>query len=121
MIVVPLVFSSIIIGVASIAAENGFARMGAKTLVYYIITSSLSILVGLFLVNTFQPGVMEDGLAKLGRYLADHSDVVGKLEAHDTSSLFSVFLNLIPSNIIMAAAEGQLLGISFSPQYSAFS
>ena len=113
MIVVPLVFSSIIIGVSSIASENGFARMGAKTIIYYIITSTLSILVGLFMVNIFQPGVMEDGLAKLGALSADSSDVVSRLEAHDTSSLFSVFLNLVPSNIIMAAAEGQLLGIIF--------
>ena len=114
MIVIPLVFSSIVVGVSNIAAENGFARMGAKTIIYYLVTSSLSILVGLILVNVFQPGVMEDGLNKLGGVLsADYSDVMGKLQGHDTSSLFGVFLRMIPSNIVMAAAEGQLLGIIF--------
>ncbi len=113
MIVVPLVFSSIIVGVSSIAAEHGFARMGAKTIIYYLVTSTLSILVGLILVNLFQPGIIEDGLNKLGALSADHSDVMSKLQGHDTSSLFGVFLRMIPSNIIMAASEGQLLGIIF--------
>ena len=113
MIVVPLVFSSIIVGVSSIASENGFARMGAKTIIYYLVTSTLSILVGLTLVNIFQPGVMEDGLSQLTALSTDHSDVMGKLQGHDTSSLFGVFLRMIPSNIVMAASEGQLLGIIF--------
>ena len=113
MIVVPLVFSSIIVGVASIASEHSFARMGIKTIAYYLITSTLSILVGLFLVNIIQPGLMEEGLAKLSPLSADHSDIVSKLEAHDSSSLFGVFLRLIPSNIVLSAAEGQLLGIIF--------
>ena len=113
MIVVPLVFSSIVVGVANIAAEQGFARMGIKTIIYYLFTSTLSILVGLTLVNIFQPGLMEDGLAKLSHLSADHSSVMAKLEGHDSSSLFGVFLRLIPSNIISAAAEAQLLGIIF--------
>ena len=113
MIVVPLVFSSIVIGIANIASKHSFARMGIKTLAYYLFTSTLSILVGLFLVNTFQPGIMEDGLAKLSILSADHSDVASKLEAHGTSSLFGVFLRMIPSNIVMSAAEGQLLSVIF--------
>ncbi len=113
MIVIPLVFSSIIVGVSSIAAEHGFARMGAKTIAYYLVTSTLSILVGLMLVNIFQPGVMEDGLNKLAALSTDSSEVMSKLEGHDTSSLFGVFLRMIPSNIFMAASEGQLLGVIF--------
>ena len=113
MIVIPLVFSSIIVGVSSIAAENGFARMGTKTIIYYLVTSTLSILVGLMLVNLFQPGVMEDGLNKLAALSTDTSEVMSKLEGHDTSSLFGVFLRMIPSNIFMAASEGQLLGVIF--------
>ena len=113
MIVIPLVFSSIIVGVSSIAAEHGFARMGTKTIVYYLVTSTLSILVGLILVNMFQPGVMEDGLNKLAALSTDSSEVMSKLEGHDTSSLFGVFLRMIPSNIFMAASEGQLLGVIF--------
>ena len=113
MIVVPLVFSSIVVGVANIAAEHNFARMGIKTIAYYVFTSTLAILVGLLLVNLFQPGLMDGGLAKLSYLSADHSDVVHNLAAHDTSSLFGVFLRMIPTNIVSAAAEAQLLGIIF--------
>ena len=113
MIVVPLVFSSIVVGVASISAEHGFARMGIKTMAYYMFTSTISILVGLALVNIFQPGLMDDGLAKLSHLSTGHDAVIDKLEGHDTSSLFGVFLRLIPSNIVSAAANAQLLGIIF--------
>ena len=113
MIVVPLVFSSIVVGVANIASENSFARLGIKTMAYYIFTSTVSILVGLTLVNLFQPGLMEDGLAKLSHLTAGHDEVLNKLKAYDSSSLFGVFLRLIPSNIVSAAAEAQLLGIIF--------
>ena len=113
MIVVPLVFSSIVVGVASIASEHSFARLGIKTITYYLVTSTLSILVGLSLVNLFQPGLMEDGLAKLSHLSADHTEVVKHLEKQDSSSLFGVFLRLVPSNIVSAAAEAKLLGVIF--------
>lgn len=113
MIVIPLVFSSIVVGVANIAGENSFTRLGIKTLSYYLATSTISILVGLFLVNLIQPGFMEGGVAALAHLSATSSDVMHSLEEHDTSSLTGVFLRMIPSNVVSAAAQGQLLGLIF--------
>ncbi|MBC6414160.1 MAG: dicarboxylate/amino acid:cation symporter [Chromatiales bacterium] len=113
MIVVPLIFSSIIVGVTGVAAKNNFARMGVKIMVYYVFTSTVSILVGLMLVNLIQPGLIDDGLAKLGDLSAEHDAVVRSLEKQEETSLFGIFLRMIPTNIVLAAAEGQLLGIIF--------
>jgi len=113
MIVVPLVLSSIIVGVSSIASQQNFARMGVKTLGYYLLTSSLSIVVGLTLVNVFQPGLMEGGMDKLANLSADRAEVVDSLEGHGASSVFGVFLRMVPSNIFMSAAQAQLLGVIF--------
>ena len=57
MVIVPLIFTSIIIGVSSIKDRAKIGRLGAKTFLYYISTSLIAILIGLFLANTIQPGM----------------------------------------------------------------
>ena len=113
MIVIPLVFSSIVVGVASIAGEHSFTRLGVKTLSYYIVTSTISILIGLFLVNVIQPGSVEGGAASLAHLSETSSEVLDSLKEHDTASLTGVFLRMVPSNVVSAAAQGQLLGLIF--------
>ena len=62
MIIVPLIVSSIISGVTSIGSAESFGRLSLKTFFYYITTSLMAIITGLFLVNIIKPGVG----AKLG-------------------------------------------------------
>ena len=57
MVIVPLVFTSIIIGVSSIKDQTKIGRLGLKTLVYYLSTSLIAILIGLMLANLIQPGI----------------------------------------------------------------
>ncbi len=58
MLIVPLIASSIIVGVAGIGTSGDLGRLGGKTLLFYAITTLSAILVGLVLVNTVQPGVV---------------------------------------------------------------
>ena len=57
MIMVPLIFTSIILGVSSIGSGRRVGRIGIKTLLYYISTSLLAIITGLFLSNVIKPGI----------------------------------------------------------------
>ena len=59
MVIVPLVFTSIVTGIAGLGQTAGFARLGVKTIIYYAATSLIAILIGLFMVNTFQPGLVD--------------------------------------------------------------
>ena len=59
MVMVPLIFTSIIIGVSSIESGKGMGRIGLKTLCYYIGTSLCAIIIGLTLSNIFKPGHRE--------------------------------------------------------------
>ncbi|MFZ1291988.1 MAG: dicarboxylate/amino acid:cation symporter [Melioribacteraceae bacterium] len=103
MIIVPLLLTSIISGVANIGSGENLGRLGLKTFTYYISTSFLAILVGLFLVNILQPGVgAELGLAK---------EVEGLKSS--TESLGDTLINIIPSNLFAAFTEGQMLSIIF--------
>ena len=60
MIIVPLVFSSIVSGVANLGSTSSLGRLGIKTITYYITTSVFAILTGLFLVDIIKPGVGAD-------------------------------------------------------------
>ncbi len=103
MVVIPLVLSSIISGVASIGGGSNLGRIGAKTLSYYIITSLIAILVGFFLVNLFQPGVG----ANLG-----NAEIIKSLPTAD-HSVSDILIRTIPDNIIDAMARGQILPVIF--------
>ena len=57
MVIVPLILTSITAGVAGIGDSRSLGRLGAKTFLYYVVTSMLAITIGLTLANVIQPGV----------------------------------------------------------------
>lgn len=114
MLIVPLVVSSIIVGIAGIGSGGAFGRLGMKTLLYYLTTSLLAILVGLVIVNMVAPGMVNGEPAKDLIGLSEHADeVVSKVEGKGTGDLIEVFLRMVPTNVIAAAADGQMLGLIF--------
>ena len=115
MIIVPLIASSIISGVAGIGGTHGLGRLGGRTVVYYLFTSLLSILVGLFMVNLFTPGLINGQPARqvLGLTQESVAEVSAKVAGHGAHDIAGVFLSMVPPNIISAAANGQMLGIIF--------
>lgn len=114
MIIVPLIFSSIIVGISGIEQDGSFARMGSKTLIYYLATSTVAITIGLVLVMFFQPGLIDNEPAKdvLGLH-ADTEKVTEKVGDAGASDITGIFLRMIPPNIVQAAAQGQMLGLIF--------
>ncbi|MBN1252788.1 MAG: dicarboxylate/amino acid:cation symporter [Bacteroidales bacterium] len=103
MIIVPLILTSIISGVANIGTADNLGRLGVKTMVYYMLTSTLAILIGLFFVNVLKPGVGVDiGLSNS----VDSLDIV-RLSFSDT------LMNIVPTNIFKAFTEGNMLSIIF--------
>ena len=114
MIIVPLIVASIIIGIGNLGADK-LGALGGKTLLYYLATSSLAIIAGLFLVNLIQPGLVGDGIpAKevLGLH-EDTGQITEKVAGRSGADVIAVFLRMIPTNIVAAAAEGQMLGLIF--------
>lgn len=115
MLIVPIITSSIITGIAGIGTSEALGRLGGKTLGYYLMTSFLAITVGLVAVNIIQPGIVGGEPAReiLGLSAAHAGEVAEKVGDHDAASLANVFLSMIPPNIVAAAADGQLLGLIF--------
>jgi len=102
MVVIPLLFCSMIVGITNLGDVRKLGRTGLKTLLYFLVTSSIAVVIGLILVNIIQPGV---GFPTFGASLP--KDVIGG----ESYSFFSWLTDQIPSNIIGAAAEMQVLPI----------
>lgn len=100
MVVIPLVVASMIVGVTSLGDVRTLGRTGIKTLAFYFVTTGASVLVGLILVNILQPG------AGIEVWDTTVPDIVAR---HGASSLIDVIVGLVPSNVIGAAANGQIL------------
>jgi len=114
MLIVPLILSSIICGIANMGDLGGLGRLGGKTVAYYMSTSIIAILIGLLLVNIVEPGII-DGEAVRDRVgLSENTDeIISKVQGKDSGDIAGVFLRMVPTNIVAAAANGQMLGLIF--------
>jgi proton glutamate symport protein len=114
MLIVPLIVSSIIVGIAGIGGSQNLGRLGVKTILYYVSTSLLAILVGLIVVNAVAPGIVDGQPAKdLIGFTADVSTFEDKVAGKGTSDVVEIFLRMVPTNVVAAAASGQMLGLIF--------
>lgn len=113
MLIVPLIVSSIIIGVASIGDSENLGRLGAKTIGYYALTSFLAILVGLAVVNLIQPGIVTGSAQEVFGLSANAAELEAQFADKGADDIVAIFLRMIPTNVIAAASAGQMLGLIF--------
>ena len=114
MIIVPLITSSIIIGVAGIGSGGNIGALGWRTLLFYAATTLAAILIGLFVINAIGPGYVDGKPA--GDILAldaPAEDISAKIEGKGAGDVTDIFIRMVPPNIVKAAAEGQMLGLIF--------
>jgi Na+/H+-dicarboxylate symporter len=114
MIIVPLITSSIIVGVAGIGSGGNLGALGGRTLLFYAGTTLAAILVGLIVINLIAPGYVDGEPA--GEILAldaPAQDISDRIEGKGAGDVAEVFKRMVPANIIKAASEGQMLGIIF--------
>jgi len=112
MIVLPIVVSSLIVGVAGIGDARRLGGIGLKTLVYFEVVTTLAIILGVFLANVFKPGVGIDmnslSMSDISAYEA--ATRAGMAHSH---GLMATILGLIPRNPFAALAAGELLQVIF--------
>jgi len=115
MLIVPLIISSIITGIAGLGDNGAMGRLGGKTLLYYLTTSLLAIMVGLLLVNLLTPGIVDGEPAReiLPLDAADTADIAARVDGRGAGDVVDIFVRMVPVNIVAAAAQGQMLGLIF--------
>ena len=103
MIIAPLVFSTLVVGIAKMGDAKEVGRIGAKALAWFIIASLLSLSLGLLLVNIFRPGDAMHGL------MPATTTATGLVT---TSMSLKEFINhLVPSSIVDGMAKNEILQI----------
>jgi Na+/H+-dicarboxylate symporter len=110
MIVIPLVVASLTLGVASLGDLAKLGRMGGKAIGYYLFTTSIAITIGLTLALMIRPGSRIDAASRdqlSEDFMAAASDRM--VLAADRPSVWDTLLDMIPSNPVAAAAQGNLL------------
>lgn len=110
MIVVPIVISTIILGVAGTGDMKKLGKLGGKTILYFEIVTTIAIIVGLLAANITKPGEGID-MSKLAK--GDIEQYVQTTEEVSSHSFADTFVNIVPSNIIDALAKGDMLAIIF--------
>lgn len=110
MIVVPIIVSTLIIGVAGTGDIKKLGKLGGKTLIYFEVVTTIAILVGLLAANLFQPGTGIDMSALTKTDISKHVETT---EAMADNGLIDIIVNIVPTNIIQSLGEGDMLAIIF--------
>ncbi|MBC8123397.1 MAG: dicarboxylate/amino acid:cation symporter [Gemmatimonadaceae bacterium] len=106
MIVIPLIFTAIVLGIADVGDVKKVGRIGLKTLLFTVLITGISVLIGLTLVNTFKPGVgipQESREALLGA-LSNNEKVTGIVtSAGEAKTAVQTLVDIIPRNPLAEA------------------
>ena len=112
MLVIPLLFSALVVGVAEMGDLKSLGRAGLKTLLLTIVVSGVAVVIGLGMVNLFRPGAGVDADLAQQLLAQGREGAQGIVSgAPETIQLGQFFLDLIPSNFFTAASANQILPV----------
>ena len=104
MIIAPLLFATLVVGIAGTGDLKAMGRIGLKAIIYFEIATTIALFLGLWLVNTFQPGVGVD----VPVMSTDSLKGVQSIQAHTG---WDMLVSLIPTSVVDAMARGDILQV----------
>jgi len=110
MLIAPIIFLTVVIGIGSMGDVKKVGKIGGKALLYFEIVSTFALAIGLIVVNIVQPGKGFNTEAANGADVSQYTQA-----AAETEHGFGAFImNIIPENVVGALANGELLPVLFS-------
>ena len=113
MTIIPLVFASLTLGVAGLGDLRRIGKVGAKTLSYFVLSTFLSAIIGLLLVNLAKPGEGLDPALQQQLLETYRSQAQGLQSGAEAGFGINTFVNIVPRNPVQAAANLDMLAIIF--------
>lgn len=110
MIVIPIVVSSLIVGVAGVGDIKKLGKLGGKTILYFEIITSIAIIIGLSAANIFHPGT---GINMSALHKGNIESYVTTTKEVKTHSMVDTLVNIVPANLFDSLAKGDMLAIIF--------
>lgn len=114
MLVLPLLFSALVVGISEMGSMRALGRVGWKTIAYTVVVSSIAVTIGVLLVNLFEPGNGVDP-AVAQTLLAEASSRAGAIidSSAGQPGAMDMMLGIVPDNVFRAAADNDVLAIMF--------
>jgi DAACS family dicarboxylate/amino acid:cation (Na+ or H+) symporter len=114
MLVLPLLFSALVIGISEMGDVRALGRIGWRTLAYTVVLSAIAVAIGLALVNWIQPGAGVDPVQARELLAANAQAAQAHVAAAQTQPQgMAMLLGIVPDNVVKAAAENAILGVMF--------
>jgi len=110
MIVVPIIISTLVIGVAGTGDLKKLGKLGGKSLLYFEIVTTIAIIVGLLAANIFQPGNGVDMSSLAKGNIDQYVETTKEVESH---GMLDILVSIVPSNIFQAMANADMLAVIF--------
>ena len=104
MIIAPLIFSTLVVGIAGAGDLKAMGRIGLKAIIYFEVATTIALVIGLVLVNVFKPG------AGLAIPLTGDASAVATI-ARNQQTAWDMFLHLFPTSVVDAMARGDILQV----------
>jgi proton glutamate symport protein len=112
MLIAPLLFSTLVIGIAGSGDHGRVGRLGIKTLVYFEVATTLALAIGLWVANTLQPGAGFHLLSNAGTGAAtDLASITANAATMGHHSFMDTILHMVPDSIVGAMAQGDILQV----------
>jgi DAACS family dicarboxylate/amino acid:cation (Na+ or H+) symporter len=114
MLVIPLLFSALVVGIAEMGEIRALRSVGIRTLVYTVVVSGIAVAISLTLVNLLQPGAGVNAAAARAM-IGDAGEAAAGIirQSGDAPSGIDAVVGIIPSNIITAMSENDILAVMF--------
>ena len=114
MLVLPLLFSALVVGISDMGEVRALRNVGVLTLVYTVAVSTIAVALSLAVVNIFQPGAGVDPVAAramIGDASAGASGIIQK--SGEAKTGIDAVIGIVPSNLITAMSENDILAVMF--------
>ena len=105
MVIAPIIFCTVVSGIAHIQDAKKVGRVGVKALVYFEVVSTFALVIGLIVGNVVRPG------AGFGGAMADAQAVAGYAKQAEAQKTVDFFLHIIPDSVVGAFAQGDILQV----------
>ncbi|HTU11040.1 MAG TPA: dicarboxylate/amino acid:cation symporter [Allosphingosinicella sp.] len=114
MLVIPLLFSALVVGIAEMGDAKALKRIGIKTLIFTILLSACAVVIALAVTNAIRPGGGVDPVVanQLLEESRENAGAILTAQAERPQGV-AAFLNIIPSNVVTAAAANDILAVMF--------
>ena len=109
MLLAPLIFSTLVVGIAGTGSHKNLGRLGAKTLIYFELATIPALIIGMIVANVLRPGDGVDMSALSAKGAEQMSSITGNIAVVQHHSHWDTLVNMFPTSVVDAMAKGEIL------------